>query len=93
MQGKWVTEIQDACRTSGVPFFFKQWGRCDQEKSWQGAGRQDRIRCLFFKCRYGIINLIKPENFSVIYKNLFVLTHQPICKYLKILQKFTVIWR
>ena len=26
MEQQWVIEIRDACRTAGVPFFFKQWG-------------------------------------------------------------------
>ncbi|MBB5120835.1 phage protein Gp37/Gp68 [Streptomyces eurocidicus] len=26
MDQDWVVEIRDACRASGVPFFFKQWG-------------------------------------------------------------------
>jgi len=79
MQGKWVTESQDACRTSGVPFYFKQWGQCDQEKSRQGAGRQDMDPMSVLKCRYGIIILIKPENFSVIYRTfLFSRTNQSV---------------
>ena len=26
MKEQWVLEIRDACRHSGVAFFFKQWG-------------------------------------------------------------------
>jgi len=26
LAAEWVREIRDRCRTSGVPFFFKQWG-------------------------------------------------------------------
>jgi protein gp37 len=26
MQAAWATEIRDRCRDSRVPFFFKQWG-------------------------------------------------------------------
>jgi protein gp37 len=26
MDGRWVLEIRDNCKRSGVPFFFKQWG-------------------------------------------------------------------
>ena len=26
MEADWVREIRDQCRSSGVAFFFKQWG-------------------------------------------------------------------
>jgi protein gp37 len=26
MMHRWVVEIRRLCRTTGVPFFFKQWG-------------------------------------------------------------------
>lgn len=33
MQGKWVTEIQAACRRAGTAFFFKQWGGTNKAKT------------------------------------------------------------
>lgn len=36
MSEEWVLEIRDQCRTSGVPFFFKQWGGTQKKK----AGRE-----------------------------------------------------
>ncbi len=30
---EWVTEIRDQCITSGVPFFFKQWGGVQKSKT------------------------------------------------------------
>jgi protein gp37 len=29
----WVTEIRDQCLTTGVPFFFKQWGGTNKKKA------------------------------------------------------------
>jgi protein gp37 len=26
LQAEWVADLQDQCKTAGVPFFFKQWG-------------------------------------------------------------------
>jgi protein gp37 len=33
MDPAWVTEIRDQCLNAHVPFFFKQWGRNEKEKS------------------------------------------------------------
>lgn len=33
IQQEWVTEIRDQCTTSGVPFFFKQWGGTNKKRS------------------------------------------------------------
>ncbi len=42
MQEQWATNIRDQCRSSGVPFFFKQWGEYDAtgvRKGKKSAGR------------------------------------------------------
>jgi protein gp37 len=31
MAKQWATEIRDACKTSGVTFFFKQWGEFNEQ--------------------------------------------------------------
>jgi len=36
MAKKWATDIRDACKTAGVPFFFKQWG------AFSEAGKKER---------------------------------------------------
>lgn len=33
MEEVWVTDIQEACDNSGVPFFFKQWGGKNKKKA------------------------------------------------------------
>lgn len=33
MQEAWVTDIRDQCQTSGIPFFFKQWGGTNKKKT------------------------------------------------------------
>jgi protein gp37 len=40
MDESWVVDIQDRCRSAGVPFFFKQWGGLNKKK----AGRVLRGR-------------------------------------------------
>jgi protein gp37 len=40
MEPGWVDEIEDACRTSGAAFFFKQWGG----RNKKAAGRELRGR-------------------------------------------------
>jgi protein gp37 len=36
MKAEWVSDIRDQCLSSGVPFFFKQWGGVNKKK----AGRE-----------------------------------------------------
>jgi protein gp37 len=38
MAVEWVTDIRDQCRLASVPFFFKQWGRDQQETGGAPAG-------------------------------------------------------
>lgn len=33
MKEEWVTDIRDQCLTSGVPFFFKQWGGVNKKRT------------------------------------------------------------
>jgi len=33
MDESWVTHVRDLCRSSGVPFFFKQWGGVHRKRS------------------------------------------------------------
>jgi protein gp37 len=33
MKAEWVTSIRDQCQTSGIPFFFKQWGGFNKKKT------------------------------------------------------------
>jgi protein gp37 len=33
IEADWVREIQEQCRTAGVPFFFKQWGGVNKKKA------------------------------------------------------------
>ena len=33
MKPKWATDIRDRCLSTGVPFFFKQWGGVNKKKS------------------------------------------------------------
>jgi protein gp37 len=40
MEVGWVEEIEDACRQSGVAFFFKQWGGVNKKRAgrlWRGT--------------------------------------------------------
>ena len=33
IQGSWVIQIRDQCRTKGIPFFFKQWGGVNKKRA------------------------------------------------------------
>ena len=33
MDAEWVTDIRDQCTTSGIPFFFKQWGGVNKKRA------------------------------------------------------------
>ena len=33
MDGRWATNIRDACEAADVPFFFKQWGGVNKSKT------------------------------------------------------------
>lgn len=38
MEEKWVIQIRDRCRKSGVPFFFKQWGGVNKKRTGRELG-------------------------------------------------------
>ena len=38
MQKEWVLDVRNQCDKAGVAFYFKQWGRCVQEKDWARFG-------------------------------------------------------
>ncbi|MFN8557606.1 MAG: DUF5131 family protein [Dehalococcoidia bacterium] len=40
---EWVRGLRDQCLTSGVPFFFKQWGTYDEFGCKVGKGRAGRV--------------------------------------------------
>jgi len=35
MRQEWVISIRDQCLRAGIPFFFKQWGRLDNNPNQQ----------------------------------------------------------
>ena len=40
MREDWVLQIQGTCESSGVPFFFKQWGGVQKKRAgWELQGR------------------------------------------------------
>ena len=36
MKREWVTEIRDQCQVAKVPFFFKQWGGVQKNRTGRG---------------------------------------------------------
>ncbi len=46
MNKDWVTAIRDHCQTSGVPFFFKQWGGTRKGKTGRASMAKPMMRYL-----------------------------------------------
>ena len=41
MDKEWVLSIREQCRSHGIPFVFKQWGRRTKKEEWKTAGGAD----------------------------------------------------
>jgi protein gp37 len=41
MDKEWVLSIREQCRSHGIPFVFKQWGRRTKKEEWKSAGGAD----------------------------------------------------
>jgi len=41
MDKEWVLSIREQCRSHGIPFVLKQWGRRTKKEEWKSAGGAD----------------------------------------------------
>ena len=40
MEKRWVTQIREQCRSTGIPFFFKQWGGVNKKRTGRVLDRR-----------------------------------------------------